>query len=72
MGISSVSTASVAKYGLTAIANCTSSEEARMQLMKWGAGKKLYVYMERVNYCLYMIWVYILLPIYDMGLCTIA
>lgn len=39
MEYSSVTTASIAKYGLTAIANCTSSEEARNQLMQMGAGK---------------------------------
>jgi hypothetical protein len=39
IGPSSVTTPSVAKYGLTAIANCTSNEETRAHLIKCGAGK---------------------------------
>eukprot|EP01032_Pedospumella_encystans_P017908 gene17908-20397_t len=35
----SITSPSVAKYGLTAIANCTSSEEARLKLMQLGAGE---------------------------------
>ncbi len=34
-----ITSPSVAKYGLTAIANCTSSEEARLKLMQLGAGE---------------------------------
>lgn len=45
MEYSSVTTASVAKYGLTAIANCTSSEEARNQLMQMGAGGFIVVFL---------------------------
>lgn len=39
IGIEFTLTPAIAKYGLTAIANCTSTEEARMKLMKNGAGE---------------------------------
>jgi hypothetical protein len=41
IGVSYSLTPSIAKYGLTAIANSTASEEARTQLMKNGAGTQL-------------------------------
>ncbi|KAJ1398787.1 hypothetical protein B484DRAFT_438334, partial [Ochromonadaceae sp. CCMP2298] len=34
-----VTTPSIAKYGLTTIANCTTSEEARSRLLRMGAGE---------------------------------
>ena len=58
IGTAGVQNAAVAKYGLTTIANCTVTEEARAKLISMGAGENYVcgiVFLNTSMFCAYQV-----------------
>ena len=66
MEYTSITSASVAKYGLTAIANCTATEEVRTKLMQLGAGeiRILLIYAVHTSFVLCVVLVRVRADVY--------